>query len=229
VTQRKEIQPPIDADKRGQTSNQKQIGICQRNDRSEVMLENSLFFQPSHKILETGKTRRTVEKLTNFLRLILFLSIFVVAAHAQQSSGEEDEDLIKPTRPGIANPAEFQKSGVLQIEYGYDGNFRADEFRSQQTAPLTIRFALVERVLLDFNIDTVISEKDEMGMRETGVGDTRVGVQVLALKDTERHPALAFAFYAKLPTASDEKNLGAGRTDISRRRFVEQKDKQNRY
>ncbi len=102
---------------------------------------------------------------------------------------------------------------MLQIEYGYDGNFRADEFRSQQTAPLTVRFAPNERLLFDFNIDTVISEKDEMGRRETGVGDTRVGVQILALKDTERHPALAFAFYAKLPTASSEKNLGTGRTD----------------
>ena len=140
------------------------------------MLENRLFFQPSRKILETGKTNGTVEKLTNFLRLILFLSIFACAAHAQQSSSEKDEDLIKPSRPTIANPAEFQKSGVLQIEYGYDGNFRADEFRSQQTAPLAIRFAPVERLLLDFNIDTVISEKDKMEMRETGVGDTRVGV-----------------------------------------------------
>jgi len=50
-------------------------------------------------------------------------------------------------------------------------------------------------------------------MRETGVGDTRLGVQVLALEDTERHPALAFAYYIKLPTASKEKELGTGRYD----------------
>ncbi len=177
------------------------------------MLENRLFFQPSLKILEIGKTTETVEKLTNFLRLILFLSIFAVAAHAQQSSSEEDEDLIKPSRPTIANSAEFQKPGVLQIEYGYDGNFHAAEFRSQQTAPFTVRFAPVERILLEFSFDTVISEVDKVKTRETGVGDARVGVQVLALKDTERHPALAFAFYAKLPTASTEKNLGTGRAD----------------
>ncbi|MEO7672824.1 MAG: transporter [Pyrinomonadaceae bacterium] len=161
------------------------------------------------------------------LALIYFLSSVIASAQqtnilitnklsapsVRQSSVEEDEDLINPSRPGIANPAEFQKPGVLQIEYGYDGNFRADEFRSQQTAPLTVRFAPNERLLFDFNIDTVISEKNEMGRRETGVGDTRVGVQILAVKDTERHPALAFAFYAKLPTASSEKNLGTGRTD----------------
>lgn len=140
----------------------------------------------------------------------------------QKSSDEEDE-LIKPSRPGAANPAEFQKPGVLQIEYGYDGNFSADEFQSQQTAPLTVRFSPFERLLLDFNIDTVISEKDGMGMRETGVGDTRVGVQVLALKDSERHPALAFAFYTKLPTANSEKNLGTGRTDYRLAALVSKK------
>ena len=33
------------------------------------------------------------------------------APSVRQSSSEEDEDLIKPSRPGIANPAEFQKTG----------------------------------------------------------------------------------------------------------------------
>ncbi|MGB8507176.1 MAG: transporter [Pyrinomonadaceae bacterium] len=177
------------------------------------MLEKDLFFHPSSKILKACETG-IIARLTNFLQLFLLLSICAVAAHAQGSSSKkEDEDLIKSSRPTIANPAEFQKPGILQIEYGYDGNFRADEFRSQQSAPLTVRFAPVEHLLLDFNIDTVISEKDEMELRETGVGDTRLGVQFLALKDTEQHPALAFAFYVKVPTASSEKNLGTGRTD----------------
>lgn len=66
-------------------------------------------------------------------------------------------------------------------------------------------------MLLD--LDTLKSETDENGNRETGVGDTRLGFQVVALKDTERHPALAFAYYIKLPSASEEKGLGTGRVD----------------
>ena len=170
----------------------------------------------------------SVRRLVCFLCFTLLFITFVTVVYpqrltkstdntqsspVQQSSEEEEEDFIKPSRPTIANPAEFQKPGVLQIEYGYDGNFRSDEFYSQQTAPLTVRFAASERVLLDFNLDTVISEVNEMRERKTGVGDTRVGVQVLALKDTERHPALAFAYYVKLPSASSEKELGTGRTD----------------
>ncbi len=79
------------------------------------MRENSLFFQSPREISETGKTN-AARKLTLLLRLGLFLSIFAAAALAQQLSSEEDEDLIKPSRPSIANPAEFQKPGVLQIE-----------------------------------------------------------------------------------------------------------------
>lgn len=131
---------------------------------------------------------------------------------AEQAS-EEEEDFIKSSRPGAANPAEIQKAGVLQLEYGYDASFRAAEFRTEQTAPLTLRFAAASRLLLEANLDTVISETDESGTRTTGVGDTRLGFQVVALKDTERHPALGFAYYVKLPSASEEKGLGTGRFD----------------
>ena len=42
-----------------------------------------------------------------------------------QSKKEDEPDLIEPARPGVSNPAEFQRPGVLQLEYGYDGSFRA--------------------------------------------------------------------------------------------------------
>jgi hypothetical protein len=135
------------------------------------------------------------------------------AAIATQSGGEEEEEFIKPSRPGVANPAEIQKAGVLQLEYGYDANFRGAEFRTEQTAPLALRFAASSRLLLEADVDTIKSETDETGNRRTGVGDTRLGFQLVALKDTEKHPALAFAYYVKLPTASEEKDLGTGRVD----------------
>lgn len=146
------------------------------------------------------------------LRLAAVILIFAANVSAQQSGGDE-EKFIEPSRPTVANSAEFQKPGVLQFEYGYDANFRAEDFRWQQAAPLTLRFAAHKRLLFDFSIDTVISEKPETGRRETGVGDTRFGVQILALEDSEKHPALAFAYYVKAPTASEEKELGTGRFD----------------
>jgi hypothetical protein len=103
---------------------------------------------------------------------------------------------------------------VLQVEFGYDSNFRSSEFRRQQTAPLNIRFAASSRLLLEAEVDAVLSQKqEESGKTQTGVGDTRLGFQIVALKDTERHPALAFAYSLKIPTASESKMLGTGRFD----------------
>ncbi len=132
----------------------------------------------------------------------------------QSAQTEEEEEFIKPSRPSVANPAEIHKPGVLQLEYGYDANFRSRDVRTEQTAPLALRFAASSRLLLELGLDTFKSETDaETRERETGVGAARIGVQVVALKDTERHPALAFAYYLKLPTASEEKGLGTGRYD----------------
>ena len=132
---------------------------------------------------------------------------------AQSGKQEEEEEFINPARPGVSNPAEFQKPGVLQIEYGYDASFRASGFRLQQTAPVALRFAATSHLLFELDLDTVNSQTDERRTHMTGIGDTRIGFQIVTLKDTEKHPALAFAYYAKLPTASTEKGLGTGRVD----------------
>ncbi len=136
------------------------------------------------------------------------------APPAQQSQSRDEEEFIKPARPTVANPAEIQKPGVLQVEFGYDSNFRSAEFRFQQSAPLNLRFAASSRLLLEAEVEAIESERrEEGGELQTGFGDTRLGFQVVALKDTERHPALAFAYNVKIPTASKSKMLGTGRVD----------------
>jgi hypothetical protein len=139
--------------------------------------------------------------------LVLFL---IVKVPAQKSP---EAKLIEPTRPTIANSAEFQEPGILQVEYGYDGFYRSDNFRSQDSAPLVLRFAAHERLLLEAEIVTVISQEDTTGNRETGFGDSRFGLQVVAAKEGDKTPAVAFAYNIKVPTASSEKGLGTGRTD----------------
>jgi Putative MetA-pathway of phenol degradation len=130
-----------------------------------------------------------------------------------QAGQQQEPDFIVPSRPTLSNPAEFQRAGVLQIEYGYDGSFHNLDSSTQQTAPIALRFAAARRLLLELDLDTVNSQKDSAGMRETGVGDTTIGIQGVAVKETEEHPALAFAYYFKLPTASEAKGLGSGRVD----------------
>jgi hypothetical protein len=162
--------------------------------------------------------------------LFLALLLFSITLHAQQliipttdtlpdastqtQSGKQKEpDFIVPSRPTLSNPAEFQRAGVLQIEYGYDGSFHNLDSSTELSAPIALRFAAASRLLLELDLDTVNSQKDAVGVRETGIGDTTIGIQGVAVRETEQHPALAFAYYFKLPTASVEKGLGSGRVD----------------
>jgi len=135
-----------------------------------------------------------------------------IQSPAVNSGGKKKEDFIKPSRPTAAEPAEIQKAGVLQLEFGLDAGFDAEEFRNQQATPLSLRFAAASRLLLAFQIEAVKSQVDPSGIRMTGVGDTELGIQVVSLKQADNHPAIAFAYFSKLPTASEKKGLGTGRT-----------------
>jgi hypothetical protein len=169
-----------------------------------------------------------MNKLTGYLIIALLFLASALTANGQQAlssipvtdalrnkaqPSQSEEEFTKPSRPSVANPAEIQKAGVLQLEYGYDALFRAAEFRTEQSLPVALRFAASSRVLVELDLDAVKSETDETGLRMTGIGDTRLGIQVVALKDTKEHPALAFAYYIKLPSADEGKGLGTGRID----------------
>jgi hypothetical protein len=130
-----------------------------------------------------------------------------------QKPSSDDDKYIQPTRPTIGNSAEFQKPGILQIEYGYDGFYHSDTFRSQHSGPLVLRYAAHERVLLEFEIDSFISKKDTAGNRESDVGDSRAGIQIVLFKETKNVPGIAFAYNVKIPTASSSKMLGTGKVD----------------
>jgi hypothetical protein len=131
-----------------------------------------------------------------------------------QQQSQEDEEEVKPSRPGVANPAEIPEPGVIQFEVGYDSNFRAREVRAEHTAQFTLRYSAAKRLLLHADVDAVKSETDEATReRAAGVGDTRVGFQVVALEGGEGRTSLAFAYFAKLPTADESKGLGTGRFD----------------
>ena len=143
-----------------------------------------------------------------------FTGALLPPAQQPVAQPEEEDDFIQPSRPGVANPAEIQRPGVLQIEFGYDANFRAEEFRAQQATPLTLRFAASKRLLLQLDLEALRSETDEEGNRTTGLGDTRLGFQFVALEDGPGRPALA-CFPRQLPSASTLKGLGTGRVDHS--------------
>lgn len=150
-------------------------------------------------------------------RLLLLLAgtlTLSLCARAQmpRPTPADDTDFIVPARPTVSNPAEFQRPGVLQMELGFNGNWRAPGDVSEQDAPLALRFAITRRLLFEFDGDSPISQR-VAGTRTTGAGDTQLGLQGVLQHQAKRRPGVALAYYIKLPTASSAKGLGTGRVD----------------
>ncbi len=160
-----------------------------------------------------------LKKSSQFGLLLTFLMLLTFSANAQTATPtptpEEDEEpeYIVPSRPTVSNPAEFQRPGVLQVEFGYNGNFHSSDFKSQTDFPLALRFAVNRRILLELDTDSPYSIKDRDDFRQTGAGDTQLGIQAVLQPENKSRPGIALAYYVKLPTASKEKNLGTGRVD----------------
>jgi hypothetical protein len=154
-------------------------------------------------------------------RLLLLTFILCFVALGQEN--EDDEDFIDATRPSVSESATIQKKGVLQLEYGGDFDFRSPDFRNRQAAPLDLTFAANKRLRLDFGFETVVSQKDSTGMRETGIGDVRLGFKAIARGKPKERLGIAFAYSVKIPTASEEKELGTGRVDHTLRLIFNRK------
>jgi hypothetical protein len=159
-------------------------------------------------------TKRVAARLFIFA---LLLAAGCGAAFAQTKTGtndDEEPDFIEPARPTVSNPAEFQRPGVLQLEYGFNGNWRAPGGASEQDTPLALRFAVSRRLLLELDTDSPFSQASG-GTRVTGAGDTQLGAQLVLRHEDARGPGVALAYYVKLPTASASEGLGTGRVDHS--------------
>lgn len=157
-----------------------------------------------------------MNKISIHFLFLSFAALISVSAICAQTSPQPDNepDFIVPARPTVSNPAEFQRPGVLQLESGYNANFHASEnYKYQQDVPLALRFAVNRRILIELDTDSPYSQKDLSGERQTGAGDTQLGIQAVLQPENESRPGIAVAYYIKLPTASSEKNLGTGRVD----------------
>jgi hypothetical protein len=146
------------------------------------------------------------------LAAALLCSPTPAVCRAQQPASDEP-DFIVPARPTVSNPAEFQRPGVLQLEYGFDSDFRATGVPSAETTPLSIRFAVSRRLLVEFDSGIFVSQTAPDGPRTTGVSDQGLTLQGVLAHETPSSPGVAVAYSVKLPTASDEKGLGTGKFD----------------
>jgi hypothetical protein len=167
-------------------------------------------------------------KMRAFIRLLtLFFFMSVGVSCAQQGpphqsdpkpaeepiSPSDESKAVKRKRSGVAHPAEFQSPGALQLEYGYDGNYRSKDLLADQSGSLTFSLSVLDKLQAELDLDTITSQTDRSERQRSGIGDAYIGFQITTLQDTKQHPSLAFAYFVKLPLASEVKGLGTGRVD----------------
>lgn len=163
-------------------------------------------------------------KIFGFFALFIFLAPFAFG-----QTQDADEDYIVPVRPSVSESANIQKKGVLQLETGADFDLNAPDFRNGQTSSLGVYLAATKKLRLDFELETAASEKDLTGRRETGIGDLSLGFKAIARDEPKKRLAVAFSYSVKLPTASEEKNLGTGKVDHNLRVIFDRAIGKNDY
>jgi len=104
-------------------------------------------------------------------------------------------------------------AGLLQFEYGYDGDFCAPDADRDQAGTATVIFNATEDLQFEFDFDTFHALTNNSSQVATGIGDAYISAQLTMLSEAQQSPSLGFAYLVKLPTANESKGLGTGRVD----------------
>ncbi len=116
-------------------------------------------------------------------------------------------------RPLATEDAWTIEKGTFQLEAGVDAA-RQDNHDRETTASLVLGYGLLQR--MDVGVGSAycfVHPKDREN--ESGFGDTEIKLKYRPLDEKDWRPAIAVLGNVKLPTASQSKGLGTGRTDFS--------------
>jgi hypothetical protein len=169
-------------------------------------------------ILAATVKRPNLRKLKLWLPVATLLCL-AIAAQAQQptlvgiNSPKGILHKSKRHRSKVSKPADFTGAGLLQFEYGYDGDFRAPDADRDQAGTASVLFNATEDLQFEFDFDTFHALTCNPDQTTTGIGDAYFSAQFTSIAETQHLPSLAFAYLAKLPTADTSRGLGTGCMD----------------
>jgi len=115
-------------------------------------------------------------------------------------------------RPLTTDDAGTVEKGKLQFEMGFDFT-RQDNHDREISPSLTVSYGLLEK--MDVGIgSTYLFVRPKKGENEDGLGDTEIKLKYRLLDEKDWIPAFAVTGKLKIPTASESKCLGSGKTDF---------------
>jgi hypothetical protein len=115
-------------------------------------------------------------------------------------------------RPLTTDDAWTVEKGKFQLETGFDAT-RQDNHDREITPSLTVSYGLLER--MDVGIGSAyLFVRPKEGENENGLGDTEAKLKYRLFDEKDWMPAFAVTGKLKIPTASESKSLGSGKTDF---------------
>jgi len=115
-------------------------------------------------------------------------------------------------RPLTTDDTGTVEKGTFQLEAGFDTS-RQDNHDREISLSLTLTYGLFER--MDVGIgSSYLFVRSKKGENEDGLGDTELKVKYRLFNEKDLLPAFAITGTLKIPTASDSKGLGSGKTDF---------------
>lgn len=114
-----------------------------------------------------------------------------------------------PQRPTVSVDTNTTAPGTVELEAGFTHTDGADRFGT----PSTLKYGVDERTEFFFDFEPYARIKAD-GFDTSGVGDIRPGFRRRVVDQDGAEPAIGYLVAAKIPTASTDKGLGTGQTDL---------------
>lgn len=116
-------------------------------------------------------------------------------------------------RPLTTDDAWTVERGKFQVEMGLDF-LREDNHDRGFTPSLTFTYGVLDQMDLGVGSGYLVVHPKE-GENENGIGDTEVKLKYRLTDEKGWRPAFAVAGLLKIPTASEPRGLGSGKTDFT--------------
>lgn len=115
----------------------------------------------------------------------------------------------EPQRTLIVTENKFPEPGKAEVGYSYFGRESGDD--AVHDHALVARYGLIENLTLRVHVPYV-SYQPEFATDEDGLGDVRLGLDLVSFQDVFSYPFVIPHLDVSFPTGDEDKNLGAGET-----------------
>jgi len=152
-------------------------------------------------IFEPRQIEISPHKKTMRLCMVLFSLLFLFTSYALAA------------RPLTTDDAYTVEKGKVQVETGFD--FARQDNHDREFSPsVTLTYGLLERMDVEVGSAYLFVNPAE-GEKENGLGDTALKIKYRLVDQKDWVPSFAISGTLKIPTASESKGLGSGKTDIN--------------